>query len=147
MKNGRVEKMENCIFCGIVRGELSSYTIFKDEKVTAFLDINPVAMGHILVIPNKHFERLDTINDEEIMKGLMNALIKVSNLLIASGICNDFTILNDNGLNAQQDIMHTHFHIIPRHHNEKIELKLPTDKEVANSETLKYTYSLLKQSL
>lgn len=139
--------MGNCIFCGIVRGEISSYTIFKDEIATAFLDINPVALGHILVIPNKHFDRLDTINDEKIMKGLMNALIKVSNLLIASGICNDFTILNDNGINAQQDIMHTHFHIIPRQHNEKIELKLPTDKEVANTEKLKYTYTLLKQSL
>ncbi len=139
--------MENCIFCGIVRGEISSYTVFKDEIATAFLDINPVALGHILVIPNKHFDRLDTINDEEIMKGLMNALIKVSNLLITSGICNDFTILNDNGINAQQDIMHTHFHIMPRHHNEKIELKLPTDKEVANTEKLKYTYTLLNQSL
>ena len=139
--------MENCIFCGIVRGELSSYTIFKDEIVTAFLDINPVALGHILVIPNKHFTRLDTINDEEIMKGLMNAIIKVSNQLVASGICNDFTILNDNGINAQQDIMHTHFHIIPRHRNENIELNLPTDKDVANTEKLKYAYNLLKQLL
>ena len=106
-----------------------------------------MAIGHILVIPNKHFTRLDTINDEEIMKGLMNALIKVSNQLIASGICNDFTILNDNGINAQQDIMHTHFHIIPRHRNEKIELKLPTDKDAATTEKLDYTYTLLKQLL
>ena len=139
--------MENCIFCGIVKEELSSYTFYKDEIATAFLDINPVALGHTLVIPNKHFNRLDTINDEEVMKGLMNALIKVSNLLISSGICTDFTILNDNGINAQQDIMHTHFHIIPRYQIEQIELKLPTDKEVANKEKLKYTYDLLKQLL
>ena len=137
--------MDTCIFCEIAKGERFSYTIFQDETATAFLDINPVAAGHTLVIPNKHFNRLDSMNDEEIMKGLMNALIKVSNLLITSGICKDFTILNDNGIHAQQDIMHTHFHIIPRFDNEKIELNLPTDKEIANKEKLKNTYNLLKQ--
>lgn len=64
--------MEDFIFCGIVRDEIPSYTIYKEELVTAFLDINPVALGHTLVIPNKHFDRLDTINDEGVMKGLMN---------------------------------------------------------------------------
>ncbi|WP_249872875.1 HIT family protein [Oceanobacillus saliphilus] len=64
--------MKDCIFCGIVREEISSYTIYKDEITTAFLDINPVALGHTIVISNKHFNRLDTVNDEEVMKGLMN---------------------------------------------------------------------------
>lgn len=138
--------MDNCIFCKIVREEIPSYTIYKDELATAFLDINPVALGHTLVIPNKHFDRLDNINDVEVMQGLMNVVIKVSNMLIESEICTDFTILSDNGENAQQDIMHTHFHIIPRHQNEIIELKLPTNKEIANAENLKYISSLLKKS-
>lgn len=51
--------MNNCIFCKIVKGEAPSYTIYQDEVATAFLDINPVTMGHILVVPNKHFNRLD----------------------------------------------------------------------------------------
>ena len=137
--------MKNCIFCKIVNEELPAYVLFKDEQVTAFLDINPVALGHTLVIPNKHSNRLDHINDEEIMKGLMNALIKVSHLLLASGICTDFTILSDNGKNAKQDIIHTHFHVIPRFQNEKIQLKLPTNKEIATREKLNETYTLLKQ--
>lgn len=136
--------MGNCVFCGIVKKEISSYIIYKDEVVTAFLDINPVALGHTLVIPNEHFNRLDTIKDGEVMKSLMHALIKVSNLLINSGVCMDFTILSDNGVSAQQDIMHAHFHIIPRHDNEKIELKLPTNKEASDEEDLKYIYTLLK---
>ncbi len=139
--------MEDCIFCRIIKEEIPSYTIYKDEVVTAFLDVNPVASGHTLIVPNKHFDRLDTINDEEVMKGLMNAAIKLSNSLISSGICTDFTLLSDNGLNAQQDIMHTHLHVIPRYTNEKIELKLPTDKEVASDEKLSYTYKLLKTIL
>lgn len=139
--------MENCIFCGIVRGDISSYTIYKSEMATAFLDINPVTMGHTIVIPNKHFERLETINDEKVLKGLMNVIVKVSNLLITSGICTDFTILSDNGENAKQSIMHTHFHIIPRHSNEKIDLILPTNKEIASAENLKSTYDRLIKSL
>ena len=139
--------MGNCIFCKIVSGDISSYTIYKNEIATAFLDINPVASGHTLVIPNIHFNRLDSIDDEEVMKGLMNAIIKVSNSLVASGICTDFTILSDNGVQAQQDIMHTHFHIIPRHKNEIIELDLPTNKKAANENNLKCIYNLLKISL
>lgn len=136
--------MKNCIFCRIVRGEASSYTIYKNEIATAFLDINPMTTGHVLVIPNKHFNRLDSINDEEIMKGLMEVIIRVSNLLITSGICSDFTLLQDNGINANQDVMHTHFHIIPRHQNEKIKFILPTDREISNDEQLQCTYNLLK---
>lgn len=135
--------MNNCIFCKIANGEAPSYTIYQDEVATAFLDINPVTLGHIVVIPNKHFNRLDSINDEDVMKGVMKVIINVSNLLITSGICSDFTLLQDNGEYAQQDIMHTHFHIIPRHHNEKIKFQLPTDKEISNDNKLKYTYDLL----
>lgn len=136
--------MDNCLFCKIVKGESNSYKIYQDEIATAFLDINPVTLGHTLVIPNKHFDRLDSINDQEVMRGLMNAIIKVSNLLISSDICRDFTLLQDNGPNVQQDIMHTHFHIIPRHNKEKVKYQLPTNIERSDDESLKYTYKLLK---
>ena len=139
--------MEQCIFCGIVKKEKSAYIIYEDEIVTAFLDINPIALGHTLVIPNKHFARLDAINDEKVMQGLMSALVKVSNMLVKAGLCEDFTVLNDNGVNAQQDIMHIHFHIIPRHRNENIELKLPTNKEIATKEKLLFAYNLIKNSV
>lgn len=139
--------MEHCIFCGIVSKEISSYILCEDEFTTAFLDINPVAMGHTLVIPNRHFGRLDAIDDKEVMQGIMKTLIKVSNLLITAEVCHDFTILSDNVFHAQQDIMHAHFHIIPRHHNEKIDLKLPTHEEFATAEELKSTYNLLRKQL
>lgn len=136
--------MRNCLFCKIVRDESPSYKIYQDEITTAFLDINPVSLGHILVIPNKHFDRLDLINDQKVMAGLMNTIIKVSKLLISSGICRDFTLLQDNGPNAQQDIMHTHFHIIPRHNEERVKFQLPTDIRHSDEESLAYTYNLLK---
>lgn len=136
--------MGNCILCQIVKGERHSYTLYQDETVTAFLDINPVTAGHSLVVPNKHFARLDKIEAISIMQGLMNGVIKVANLLIHSDICNDYTVLQDNGVNAQQDIMHAHFHIIPRHHDESIEFHLPTDEQCSNKDNLTHTYHLLK---
>lgn len=135
--------MRECIFCQIAKGESPSYTIYQNEIAVAFLDINPVTAGHTLVIPNKHFDRLDTIHDEEIQKGMMDAIVKVSNLLISSGICSDFTVLQDNGMYAEQDIMHAHFHIIPRHPQERIKFELPTDKEIANEAELLEIYRLL----
>lgn len=46
--------MENCVFCKIVRGEISSHKVYEDESFLAFLDINPRAPGHTLVIPKNH---------------------------------------------------------------------------------------------
>ena len=46
--------MEDCIFCKIVKGEVPSYKIYENADVFAFLDINPYAKGHVLVIPKRH---------------------------------------------------------------------------------------------
>ena len=56
--------MENCIFCKIIKGEIPSYTIYEDEKVKVFMDINPVAKGHSLVIPKTHYTNLMDIDNE-----------------------------------------------------------------------------------
>ena len=48
--------MENCIFCKIVRGEIPSYKVYEDNDFYAFLDINPLAPGHVQVIPKKHYQ-------------------------------------------------------------------------------------------
>lgn len=136
--------MGNCVFCSIVKGESPSYTLYQDDVGTAFLDINPVTSGHILVIPNQHYRRLDSIQDENVMRGVMHVIIKMATLLIDSGICKDYTLLQDNGVNAQQDVMHAHFHIIPRHHGEKVEFHLPTNEQDASEASLMHTYDFLK---
>ena len=48
--------MADCIFCKIVKGELGAQKVFENDKVIAFLDINPVSWGHTLVVPRAHFE-------------------------------------------------------------------------------------------
>lgn len=103
----------NCIFCAITAGEIPSFKIYEDELVLAFLDINPFATGHVLVVPKNHSEGLlDT--DDETLAAVITRVKKVAehikNVLPADG----FNILQNNGEAAGQTVKHLHFHIIPR---------------------------------
>ena len=52
----------NCVFCKIVNGEIPSYTLYEDDKIKVFLDINPRSNGHTLIVPKEHFVDLDDIS-------------------------------------------------------------------------------------
>ncbi|WP_339236935.1 HIT family protein [Oceanobacillus sp. FSL W7-1281] len=135
--------MEKCVFCQIVNKNTPAYIIYQNKDVTAFLDINPAAKGHVLVCPNNHIEKLNEIQHPSISNALMKFLINVSNLLIQSGLCNDFSIVQANGDSASQHIKHLHFHIIPRQKNDKIHFKLDTDKIAALNDNLDKVYEHL----
>ena len=73
---------EKCIFCKIVQGKIPSYKIWEDEKVFVFLDINPYALGHTLVIPKKHFRWLWDMENEE-YEHLMNKMLCITLIIKA----------------------------------------------------------------
>ena len=105
--------MNNCIFCKIITGELPSVKIYEDEELYAFLDINPVNIGHTLVVPKKHFENLYETPDEilcEMTKLTKKLSINIKNALKADGI----NIEMNNDKPAGQLVPHAHLHIIPR---------------------------------
>ena len=64
-------KMENCLFCKIIKGEIPSQKVYEDEEILAFKDIHPAAPIHILVIPKKHIDSLAQMQaeDEEMIGG------------------------------------------------------------------------------
>lgn len=128
--------MENCIFCQIINRKLPGFIISQNESVTAFLDINPVSDGHVLVVPNEHTEKLYEMKNSETVNALINTLIHTANLLVKSGICTDYSIVQSNGKYAEQDINHLHFHIIPRHQNDEVVFKLDTDTIAALKDNL-----------
>lgn len=110
----------DCIFCKIVRNEIKSYKIYEDEYVLAFLDINPMNKGHILVIPKKHYERLSEIPEEE-LKNFIVGFKKVLKI-VEEKIAKDYNILVNNGKTSGQEIMHAHVHIIPRYERDEISI-------------------------
>lgn len=116
--------MNKCIFCDIVNKKASCDKIYDSEKVLAFLDINPATLGHILVIPKKHYENVFDI-DEEVLAEIMKTGKKIAGLMKEKLGALGVNFLNSNGKIAQQEIMHYHLHIIPRYKDSsfKIEFK------------------------
>ena len=111
--------MSDCIFCKIVAGDIPSYNVYEDDYVLAFLDIAPVNYGHTLVIPKKHFENLESI-DEESFALLMRAVKRVALVLKNKLGISSYNIIENNDSIAGQVIPHLHFHIIPRNSNDNL---------------------------
>lgn len=119
-----MQRDPDCVFCDIVSGEGEARIIYQDELVTAFLDINPVNPGHVLVIPNDHAASIQDVPDEAcgrmfiIGRDLDQALRKVSlrsdavNLYLADGRA------------AGQAVFHAHLHVIPRYPGDSSGLSL-----------------------
>ena len=105
--------MHNCIFCKIVAGEAPSWKIYENEHVYAFLDINPASRYHTLVIPKKHYENIFDVSDED-LRELISVVRKICRLYQEKLDIQNIQIINSNGSEAQQDVFHIHYHIVPR---------------------------------
>lgn len=104
---------DSCIFCRIVKGELPSTRVYEDEHILAFLDINPIAKGHLLVIPKAHYATLVEMPDD-LGALLMPVLAKLGKAVMAATGAEGFNCLQNNFAAAGQIVFHTHWHIIPR---------------------------------
>ncbi|MBU0625026.1 HIT family protein [Patescibacteria group bacterium] len=128
--------MSDCIFCQIIAGEIPSFKIYEDETVLAFLDIQPVSRGHLLVLPKTHSENLAGLAEAEIapLFSLARRLGQVAqNITGAEG----FNLIVNKGSAAGQMVFHTHVHVIPRsagdglRHWPKIEVSTEEMKTIA----------------
>ncbi|KAL1988379.1 hypothetical protein VTN96DRAFT_10062 [Rasamsonia emersonii] len=130
-----------CIFCKIIKGEIPSFKLFENDKVLAFLDIQPLSRGHALVIPKFHGAKLTDIPDEH----LTSILPVAKKIAIASGAEN-FNVLQNNGRAAHQMVDHVHFHVIPKP-NEKEGLGIGWPAQATDMEKLKALHEELKAKL
>ncbi len=114
--------MTDCLFCKIVKKEISGPVIYEDSKTLAFLDIAPATQkgGHTLVMPKKHYELVTEMSDED-AKAVMNTIKKLSKALLKFG--EGLNILQNNKRIAGQFIPHVHFHLIPRFENDGIRVE------------------------
>ena len=104
---------DSCIFCRIVRGELPSTRVYEDDRILAFLDINPVAKGHLLVIPKAHYATLLDV-PEELSACFAPVLAKLGKAVMAATNATGFNCLQNNFAASGQIVFHSHWHIIPR---------------------------------
>jgi histidine triad (HIT) family protein len=105
--------MADTIFGKIVRGEIPCNKVYEDEKVLAFLDINPLSEGHTLVVPKEPAQTLDGLSDES-AAALGRVLPRLCRAVVAATGVKEYNVLENNGAGAHQAIAHVHFHIIPK---------------------------------
>ena len=105
--------MADTVFGKIVRGEIPCHKVYEDEKVLAFLDINPLSEGHTLVISKEPAETLDRLSDES-AAALGRVLPRLCRAVVAVTGSREYNVLENNGGGAHQAIAHVHFHIIPK---------------------------------
>lgn len=100
-----------CIFCKIVSGEIPSKKVYEDEDVYSFHDINPAAPVHVLVVPKKHLDSLDAVDESNIdaVASCMKAIPKIASQL---GLKNGYRVISNCGEDGGQTVKHLHFHIL-----------------------------------
>jgi histidine triad (HIT) family protein len=113
---------EDCLFCGIVAGDVPSQIVDSDDDTVAFMDINPATRGHALVVPRKHAVDLMDVSDDD-LANTMAAARRLARRMDETLKPDGFNILNSCRPAAWQTIFHYHLHVIPRYDDDP--LKLP----------------------
>ena len=104
--------MENCLFCKIIAGEIPSTKVYEDESVLAFLDIEPQAPKHIIIIPKEHISSANEITEENsaVIAKVFEAAAKIAK---EQGFSEDgYRIVNNCGKDGGQTVGHIHFHLL-----------------------------------
>src|ERR1041384_7632816 len=105
--------MAETVFAKILRGEIPCHRVYEDDAVLAFLDVNPLSRGHTLIIPREPAETLDQLSDDA-SAAIGRVLPRISRAVLAATGARAFNVLQNNGADAHQAVLHVHFHIIPR---------------------------------
>jgi len=133
----------DCIFCQIIAGEIPSHKIYEDEDFFVMLDINPVNLGHALILPKKHFRNLLDMPDKLLKK--QGPLIKKIALAVKDATGADgINIGWNNEPAAGQLIFHSHVHIIPRFRNDGFKHWRGKNKPL-NEELVEIARNLMKK--
>ena len=106
----------NCIFCDILNGKRDASILYEDESHIAFLDKYPIDVGHSLVIPKTHHERITDMDSQNV--GDLFAIVpKIAKAVLSGTGADAFSLGQNNGRAAKQIIPHVHIHIIPRYNS------------------------------
>ncbi len=103
----------DCLFCSIIAKNIPSKIVYEDDQTLAFLDIQPLAAGHTVIVPKHHADRIAAL-PEEFAGPLGLTVRRVSDILHKSLAPEGFTIGINDGVGAHQGVGHLHIHVIPR---------------------------------
>ena len=101
----------DCLFCKIIKGEIPSSKVYEDDSCYAFLDINPQAPVHCLVVPKIHIASCDEISTDNAsaVSAIFTAIPKIAKSL---SLGDGYRVITNVGENGCQSVKHLHFHIL-----------------------------------
>ena len=114
----------DCVFCRIIGGDEMVSIIHEDEEMIAFLDIQPLHAGHVLVVPKSHYKNLFYVPEALAARTLATARRILPGLRKATG-CRAVNLFSPNGAHGGQDVFHFHLHLIPVPEGQPFPLQLP----------------------
>ena len=112
-----------CIFCKIAMGMAEASLVYQDERCVAFMDIQPVNPGHLLIVPRRHAANLAEL-DEADGERLFRVSQRLAQALRRSGLrCEGVNLFLADGEAAGQEVFHVHLHVFPRYHRDGFGLR------------------------
>lgn len=103
--------MATCIFCMIGDKSIPSKIVYEDEKIICFHDLEPQAPVHVLIVPKKHIDSIDTLKEEDTeLMGYI--LVKVKEIGKELGLENGYRLVSNCGEDGMQSVQHLHFHLL-----------------------------------
>jgi histidine triad (HIT) family protein len=105
--------MSDTIFGKILRGEVPCHKVYEDDHVLAFLDVGPLSEGHTLVIPKEAKAQLHELSDDS-AAAVGRVLPRICRAVLRATGADAYNVLQNNGADAHQAVMHVHFHVIPK---------------------------------
>ena len=106
----------DCIFCDILDGKRIGHLLYRDDSHVAFLDKYPIDVGHTLVLPREHYEKITDMAPKDV-GNVFASVPRIARAVLEATGADAFSIGQNNGRAAKQIIPHVHIHIIPRYNN------------------------------
>ncbi|MFQ5781559.1 MAG: HIT domain-containing protein [Nitrosopumilus sp.] len=122
----------SCIFCDILNGKRDGYFLYEDDLHVSFLDRYPIDVGHSLVVPRKHHERITDMTPEDV-GNVFSIVPKIAKAVLDATGADAFSLGQNNGRAAKQIIPHVHIHIIPRYNSKGT---VWTKRQISNDDEL-----------
>ena len=116
----------HCPFCDLIHGAAEVSVCYEDAIAIAFLDIQPVNEGHVLVVPREHYERLEDV-PREVGLHLYHVSTRLIPVVQQVSGAPDMNVVVNSGPAAGQDVFHFHVHLIPRRAGDGFDVPLPFD--------------------
>jgi histidine triad (HIT) family protein len=125
----------HCIFCDLVHGAAEVSICYEDADAIAFMDIQPVNPGHVLVVPRDHYESMLDI-PQALGSHLFDVAMRLAPIIRRLSGSDDMNLVVNSGEAAGQNVFHYHVHLIPRMHDDGFDVPLPFPGSVMPDRTM-----------